>query len=95
MADKGAPEAVNSTKPTDVSLEGDDTFEEFASEGMLSSHGFTRQLRLRSWHDIILVRRARPSAVTADGGVLTGTMHGPPSPTTLLPVVVSRGQRAQ
>jgi len=34
MAEKGAPEAVNSAKPTDVSLEGDDTFEEFASEGI-------------------------------------------------------------
>lgn len=32
MTDKAAP-AANEVKQTDVSLEGDDTFEEFASHG--------------------------------------------------------------
>lgn len=36
MTDKAAAPAANTTevKQTDVSLEGDDTFEEFASHGM-------------------------------------------------------------
>jgi hypothetical protein len=35
MADKAATDvAASNAKQTDVSLEGDDTFEEFASQGM-------------------------------------------------------------